>query len=99
MSASAACRVVEGDKLPPDTGGPDALCAAVEKAVASAAPGVRYKAKIRVVSRNRLAAVLVVEGRPVPQQNFAIMDQDLNRAAIERFAQALAAEVAKARHR
>jgi hypothetical protein len=99
MSAPAPCSVVEGDKLPPETGGPDALCAAVERAVASAAPGVRYKAEIRVLSRARLAAVLVVDGHTLPQQNFAVMDRDLNRGAIERFAQALAAEVAKAHSR
>jgi len=96
VSSAHRCTVVEGGKLPADTGGPEALCAAVEQAIASAAPGVPYKAEIRVLSRARLAAILVVGGRTLPQQNFAIMDRELNRGAIERFAQSLGAEVAKA---
>ena len=96
VNSGRPCTVVEGDKLPAGTGGPEAVCTAVERAVASAAPNVTYKVEIRVLSRTRLAAVLVVDGRTLPQQNFAIMDRELNRPAIERFAQSLAAEVAKA---
>jgi hypothetical protein len=97
MSASRHCTVVEGDKLPAGTGGPNGLCAAVERAIASAAPNVRYTAEIRVISPSRLAATLVVNGQTLPQQNFAIMDSKLNSGAIGRFANSLAAEVAKHR--
>jgi hypothetical protein len=38
----------------------------------------------------------VVNGRTLPEQKFAVMDRDLNPASIQRFAQSLATEVAKA---
>jgi hypothetical protein len=97
VSSSRHCSVVDGDKLPPDVGGPEAVCAAVERAIAAAAPKVRYKAEVRVLSPSRLAANLVVNGQALPQQSFAIMDRKLNRGAIDRFANALAAEIAKHR--
>ena len=46
--------------------------------------------------RSRLSAVLVVNGRTLPAQNFAVMDSGLDMASIRRFAAALAGEVAKA---
>lgn len=97
MSSGLHCSVVEGDKLPAEAGGPESLCAAVERAVASAAPNVRYTAEITVISPSRLAATLVVNGQTLPRQNFAIMDSKLNNGAIERFANSLAAEIAKHR--
>lgn len=97
LRAAGRCSVVEGDKLPPETGGTDALCAAVQRAIATVAPNARYTVEIRVLSPSRLAAVLAVNGQTLPQQNFAITDSTLNRGAIERFASSLAAEVA--RHR
>jgi hypothetical protein len=38
----------------------------------------------------------VVNGRELPKQNFAVMDRQLDRASIARFAAAVAAEAAKA---
>jgi hypothetical protein len=60
------------------------------------APAARYSAKVTVISRSRLAATLIVNGRALPEQKFAIMDRELNAGAIERFAHSLAAEIAKA---
>jgi len=48
------------------------------------------------MSSSRLLAVLVVNGRTLPDQNFAVMDRELSPDSIRRFAQALAIEVAKA---
>ena len=45
------CRVIGGEKLPAEAGGADAICAAVQRAVAARAPGVRYSAEVRVLSR------------------------------------------------
>jgi hypothetical protein len=95
MNAAGRCYVLHGEKLPPQSGGPDALCSELERAVSAVAPNVAYQAEIRVVSPSRLVAVLVVNGRALPEQKFAIMDRQLNRSAIERFVQSLAAEIAK----
>jgi hypothetical protein len=38
----------------------------------------------------------MVNGRKLPEQNFAVMDRDLNPGSIRRFAESLAREVAKA---
>lgn len=91
------CRVVDGDKLPAASGGPRALCAAVEKAVSGRTPGTEFSAEIRVLSRSRLTATLTAGGRKLPEQSFASMDRELDRKSFERFAAALADQVAKAR--
>jgi hypothetical protein len=96
VSAPPRCHVTGGEKLTAKTAGADAICSAVEKAIASAAPNATYRAEIKVLSPSRLAAILVVNGRTLPEQKFAVMDRDLNPASIQRFAQSLATEVAKA---
>jgi hypothetical protein len=42
-----------------------------------------------------LTASLVVNGRRLPEQKFAVMDRELGESSINRFADAIAAEVAK----
>lgn len=100
MSASqpkaARCHVVGGDRLPPETGGAGALCRAIEKAVSARAPELRYTAAVRVLSASSLAATIkFADGRALPEQRMATMDRALSKASIERFAQAIAAEMAK----
>jgi hypothetical protein len=90
------CRVIGGDKLPADSGGADAVCSAIQRAVAERSPAVNFSAEVKVVTPSMLTANLTVNGRTLPEQKFAIMDRELNRGAIERFAQSLAMEVAKA---
>lgn len=93
-SASPRCQVHDAGKLPVDTG-PEAICAEIERAVAAASPHAIYSVSVTVVSPSRLAAVATVNGRALPDQNFAVMDQNLNPGSVRRFAQSLAAEVAK----
>ena len=99
MSARAParhCRVVAGAQfLTGETNG-NAVCAEIERAIAADAPHARYSAEVRAMPRSRLSAVLVVNGRTLPAQNFAVMDSGLDMASIRRFAAALAGEVAKA---
>jgi hypothetical protein len=95
-SSSFRCQVVGGEKLPAASGGSKAVCAEIERAVVQLAPKAHYSAQVTVLSKSRLAASLVVNGRTLPEQKFAIMDSDLNAGAIQRFARSLAAEVAKA---
>jgi hypothetical protein len=90
------CRVVAGEKLLARSGGGAAICSEVESAIAARAPGARYSTEVSALSASRLAAKLVVDGKTLPEQNFAIMDRDLDSAAIKRFAQALAESVARA---
>jgi hypothetical protein len=94
--AAASCKVIGAATLPPGAGGEEALCRAVEQAVADAAPGLRYSAEVRVASPSKLSATITVDGRALPEQTFAVMDRTLNPASIHRFAQALAAAIASA---
>jgi hypothetical protein len=93
---SNQCSVVAGEKLAATSAGAALLCSEVERAIASAAPGASYRVQIKVLSPSRLVAILVVNGRTLPEQHFAITDRELNRGAIERFAHLLGLEVAKA---
>jgi len=90
------CRVLAGEKLPAASGGPDAICSAIEKAVASVAPNIRFSAEVTVLTPSMLSTSLLVDGRALPEQKFAVMDRELNEASIERFANSIAATVAQA---
>ena len=95
-SQPASCRVVDGDKLPDGSGGAAALCTAIERAAAARAPGVDFTVEVKVLSSSRLAATVTSGGRTMPEQKFASMDRDLNGSSFERFAAALADQLAKA---
>lgn len=97
--AQGSCRVASGEKLLAKAGGAEALCAAVERAVAKAAPMARYKAEVRILPRSRLSTTLVVNGRSLPDQKFAVMDDELKPDSIQRFAEGLADQVADAAKR
>jgi len=99
VNALGRCSVVLGEKLPAGFGGGPGICEAVERAIATVAPGVRYTAEVRVLSSTRLAALLVVNGRALPEQKFAIVDSELNAGSIHRFAQSIATQVAEAAKR
>lgn len=90
------CRIVGAEKLPPETGGTAGICSAVEHAVEARAPNVAYSAEVNVVSASRLTASLIVNGKSLPEQRFAVMDRRLNASAIQHFAEGLATEIAKA---
>jgi hypothetical protein len=91
------CQIVDGSRLPASSGGAAALCDAIDRAMARHAPGTSFTAKVTVKSPSRLAATLTVEGRELPEQNFATMDRDLDGKSFERFAEGLATEAVKAR--
>jgi hypothetical protein len=98
MSAPSAghCRVIGGEKMPTETGGATAFCAAIERAVKARAPSANYSAEVRVVSKSGLAAKLVAGGRELPEQHFSVSDRDLNPDSLQRFAEAIAEQIAKA---
>lgn len=90
------CTIIGGEILPAATGGDQGLCSAIERAIASRAPTARYTVQVKVLPRSRLSATLVVNGRTLPEQKFAVMDRDLNSASIQHFADSLADQVAQA---
>jgi hypothetical protein len=99
MSAPAhepQCTVNGAEKLPAEVGGANALCGALERAVAAKVPGLRYSAELRVASPSALIANLTVNGRKLPEQRFGVMDRNLNPGSIQRFAQSLATLLAEA---
>lgn len=93
--AQGSCRVTGGEKLPAEAGGADAICAAVQRAVAAQAPNVRYSAEVRVLSRSALAATLETSGRKLPELKFSVSDRELNPRAIGHFADSIAAALAR----
>jgi hypothetical protein len=90
------CHIVDGEKLPASSGGSSVVCAEIERAITATAPNAQYSVEVKVLSKSRLAASLVVDGHALPEQHFAIMDSDLNAGAIQRFAASLARVVAQA---
>jgi hypothetical protein len=90
------CHVLGSKKLPARSGGAAGVCTEIERAIDAAAPKARYSAAVRVLSSSRLTATLVVNGRELPNQNFAIMDSELDAAAVRRFAASIASAVAEA---
>ena len=98
MSAPAPgpCRVIGAEKLQGEAGGANAICAAVERAVAVRAPSLRYSAEIRVLSRSALAAELRTNGRKLPELRFSVQDRNLNSLAIGHFADSVASALAEA---
>ena len=91
-----SCRVIDGNKLPAESGGADALCGEIAAAVAEAAPGVRYSVEIKVLPRSRLSAtVTTADGRRLPELGMASMDKPLTAGSFKRFAASIAQELAK----
>lgn len=91
------CQVENGGKLPAASGGAAALCAAIERAVAARAPGAEFSVRVRVLSPSRLTASVTANGRVLPEQSFASMDRDVDSGSFERFADAIAGQVAHSR--
>ena len=95
--STAGCRVIDGELLPPNSGGETALCDAIAVAAAKHAPGVGYTVEVRVLPRSRLsAAITMSDGRKLPEKNFVRMDRPLSMGAFQSFASAIAMELAKA---
>ena len=90
-----SCQVLDGDKLPAESGGAAALCEAIHRAVMKNAPNAKFTVEIKVLSSSRLAATVTSGGRTLPEQKFATMDRELTRSSFERFAAAIAEQLAQ----
>lgn len=94
------CRVTGGDKLPADSGGSEAFCAAIQRAAAAQMPGTAFKVAVQVRGPAMLTATLTTaDGRTLPEQTFSISDRGLTKGSLERFANGLVGEVARAASR
>lgn len=94
------CRVVGSDKLPADSGGSEAFCAAVSRAAATQAPGIRFTVDVQVRGPAMMTAILTTaDGRKLPEQTFSISDRGLTKGSLERFANSLVGEVVRAASR
>jgi hypothetical protein len=98
MSAPQArsCRVLNGEKLPPESGGAAAICSAIEQAISAKGTKVAYKADVHVLSPSGLAVNLEVGGRKLEEQHFGIMDRNINPSFIKRVAETVADQVVSA---
>jgi len=93
-AGNGTCRVHDQGKLAGSVP-TDSICAEIKAAIASQAPTAGYHVEITVFSPSRLTAELVVNGKALPVQNFAVMDRNLSEGTIKRFAHSLAAIVAQ----
>ena len=90
------CHVVGGDKLPADSGGADAFCAAIQRAASARIPDRRFKVDVRVNGPSMMTATLTTaDGKQLPVQEFGISDRGLTRGSLERFATNLVDMVAR----
>lgn len=88
-ASAPKCSVEGGERLPPESGGAEALCAEIEAATAGLP--AKTSISVKVKSASALAARVTVDGRALPELNMARSDAVLDRGAFERFAQAIAA--------
>ena len=72
------------------------VCTEIQRVLAAEAPNVPVRAEITALSTSRLVARLKVNGKALPEHKFALMDGDLNPAAVQRFARSLALAVQEA---
>ena len=86
-----ACIVHGASLLPAATGGEQALCDAIG-AVLAERPGSR--AEVRVVSKSRMTAVLVLpDGRELPSINTVVSDSTLSARSVRMLADAMRAQL------
>lgn len=93
---NADCVVLNGDKLPAETGGPDAVCEAIKQALLASGFDRPVKVEIRVKSNAWLVARIIRDGVALPEQNMAVADGKLQRGSVDRFARAIAQAVSTA---
>lgn len=93
------CRVSNDGQLPDEVGGPEAVCAALTRALAPVSPkpsGV----EVKVVSRYLLSvSVTLASGRRLPEIKVGSSDAPLDPQAIRMLADSVATRVAREQQR
>ena len=98
--ASHPCRIVGPAKLPKGQVTTAGLCAAIDRAVAANASGSDASVEIRIPSPHILIATIrMAGGRVLPEKRMDVSDGALTSERVERFATAVATDVANARVR
>src|SRR6476469_7129927 len=90
------CEIVAGQKYLQGPMSGSSVCTEIQRVLAAEAPNVPVRAEITALSTSRLVARLKVNGKALPEHKFAVMDGDLNPAAVQRFARSLALAVQEA---
>ena len=94
--AADQCAVVGADKLPAGIT-PGVICDAIKTAAKTTAPGIDYSVEVQVRSASSLSAIVrFPNGTTLAEQKMAVSDRQLNRGAIERYANSIAVEIARA---
>jgi len=96
------CSVDQAGKLPSGLTA-SGVCATIRRVVAPSLEQAGFTAsalsvKIIVESETKLVAATTLAGKALPEHRVAISDRTLNARAVDMLAQAIAAEVASARH-
>jgi hypothetical protein len=87
-AAPSECRIVAAEKLPNGLRR-ESICTAVARSMAAQAPRANYSLEVRVISRSRLKALLVVNGYELPAENIAVSDGELGSDSVHRLADRL----------
>ena len=89
QAQNSGCTVSGAELLPPETGGADALCAAI--AAARGPAGKASRVAVRVLSPHMIAAVQTLpDGTQLPEVKTARSDRPLGRNNFDMLATALA---------
>ena len=92
---NSPCVIVGAEKLRGAVSA-DVICAAIQDAIMQEVPSATYSIKVQALSPSRLNASLIVNGKSLPTQSFAVMDRNLNQHAVLNFAKSLASVVREA---
>jgi hypothetical protein len=95
-SSAVSCVVEGGEKLPSETGGTAAICAAIGGAIKAESVNSDVRVRVQVKSNTWLVAEIERDGKVLPTQNMAVSDGKLRKSSIEHFAHAIAGAVAAA---
>lgn len=98
--SSLKCTVEGAAKLPAELGSDEAICAPIARAVQDAAKGAglapaAVSVRVRVLSADTLEATTMVNGTALPAQKLRSSDRAVTRGSIERFAGAVARQLAE----
>ena len=89
------CIVTGGEKLPAEASA-EMICDAVRSALAGRSDTSPVKVVVLVASRSSLKATIKVGEKVLPEEELAVMDRNLTKRSIDRFAQRISEVVAAA---
>lgn len=96
LKHTVECRVVDAQKLPHDTGGEEAFCAAIRRSAVAMAVTQSFKVEARVSKQSIMTATLTTaDGTQLPEQEYGISDRGFDIGSLQRFADNLVSMVAR----